>query len=340
MISGEVGFLAEDRRLNVAVTRARRHIAVVCDSQTIKNHAFLKSLVDHITEFGETRTAFEYIQDIVPQNYTRDHKDTNVSVSAGSSTSVKQVQPSSKKKEAHKKSTNNSKENTANREKNTKPCTQAEMEQSKNRYTEIQERVKSFLKDPNQNHLQFPSSFNSHDRLLVHQIAEEMGLMHESTGEGKDRCTTVSRPQQSAPAEGTSPTEEIEEEKKEEPEKREETVEAQNHHTLDLKSLHLERMRREQQKREENAQQKKHNVNLLPTQTQSLKKTKGWVKKKSVGSQKVFMRIHIFHVGQSNVFIEVWLSKSQVKCISSFVKLINGQFFNAWLEYMQYLSWL
>lgn len=335
-----MGFLAEDRRLNVAVTRARRHIAVVCDSQTIKNHAFLKSLVDHITEFGETRTAFEYIQDIVPQNYTRDHKDTNVSVSAGSSTSVKQVQPSSKKKEVLKKSTNNSKENTANREKNTKPCTQAEMEQSKSRYTEIQERVKSFLKDPNQNHLQFPSSFNSHDRLLVHQIAEEMGLMHESTGEGKDRCTTVSRPQQSAPAEGTSPTEEIEEEKKEEPEKREETVEALNHHTLDLKSLHLERMRREQQKREENAQQKKHNVNLLPTQTQSLKKTKGWVKKKSVGSQKVFMRIHIFHVGQSNVFIEVWLSKSQVKCISSFVKLINGQFFNAWLEYMQYLSWL
>ncbi|KAK7880609.1 hypothetical protein WMY93_032760, partial [Mugilogobius chulae] len=74
---GEVGFLAENRRINVAVTRARRHIAVVCDTQTVQNHPFLKSLIDHMTQSGEVRTAFEYLQDIVPQNYTRDHKTPN-----------------------------------------------------------------------------------------------------------------------------------------------------------------------------------------------------------------------------------------------------------------------
>ena len=65
--SGEVGFLAEDRRINVAVTRARRHVAVVCDSRTVSNHAFLKTLVDYLTEHGEVRTAFEYLDDIVPE---------------------------------------------------------------------------------------------------------------------------------------------------------------------------------------------------------------------------------------------------------------------------------
>ena len=38
----EVGFLADKRRLNVAVTRARRHIALICDSETVSSHEFLR----------------------------------------------------------------------------------------------------------------------------------------------------------------------------------------------------------------------------------------------------------------------------------------------------------
>ncbi|XP_071353814.1 DNA-binding protein SMUBP-2 isoform X2 [Trachinotus anak] len=277
---GEVGFLAEDRRINVAVTRARRHIAVVCDTQTVQNHAFLKSLIDHMTEFGEVRTAFEYIQDIVPQNYTRDHKDTKANTSASSSASTKQSvkdQAPSKGKKGQKKSTcSSSKENPAGPEKHTKSCTSTltEEQQNKKRYTEIREQVEKFLKDLNQSEIQFPSSFNSHDRLLVHQIAEELGLVHESKGEGKDRCITVSRPLESAPAE--EPTQAQEQEKAHE----EETVphpqsEPQSHPPLDLKSLHLERMKREQQKREENAQRKKQQNNIPPAQMQTSKKAKG-----------------------------------------------------------------
>ncbi|XP_053283805.1 DNA-binding protein SMUBP-2 [Pleuronectes platessa] len=277
---GEVGFLAEDRRINVAVTRARRHITVVCDSQTVKNHAFLKSLIDHMTEFGEVRTAFEYIQDIVPQNYTRDHKDTNVSTSSSASTKPRvKDQPTGQTKQGQKKSSNSSKkENTAGSEKHPKSCpsTQTKMEQDKNRDAEIREQVEKFLKNPNQSEVQFPSSFNSHDRLLVHQIAEELGLVHESRGEGKDRYISVSRPLDSASAkEPTRAEEEEQETTQEEETSRNPQSERQGPPLIDLKSIHLDRMAREQQKRDEHAQQKKQHNNIPAAQTQTSKKSKG-----------------------------------------------------------------
>lgn len=270
---GEVGFLAEDRRINVAVTRARRHIAVVCDTQTVQNHPFLKSLISHMTEFGEVRTAFEYLRDIVPQNYTRDHRDTKINTSKSSSVSTKQKvkdQATSKVKQGQKKPAGSSgNENSANA-KHTKSCiTALTEEENKNRHTEIREQVESFLKDLNRSELQFPSSFNSHDRLLVHQVAEELGLVHESKGEGKDRCITVSRPPVSTPAEEPTQEEgEVQEEEKVPNPQNEPLCQP----PLDLKSLHLERMRREQQKREENAQQKKQHNNIPPAS--SSKKSK------------------------------------------------------------------
>ncbi|KAM9854607.1 DNA-binding protein SMUBP-2 [Aulostomus maculatus] len=270
---GEVGFLAEDRRINVAVTRARRHIAVVCDTQTVQNHAFLKSLVNHMTEFGEVRTAFEYIHDIVPQNYTRDQKDVKPNMSSSSSMSTKQKgdQPPRKAKPGQMKS---NKENNNTEDTQVKSFTSAltKEEQNKNRYTEIKEQLENFLKDLNHKELQFPSSFNSHDRMLVHQIAEELGLLHESKGEGKDRCITVSRP-----VEPTKAKEEEEEEEKEELAAQEQEIvpnpskAAVSERPLDLKSLHMERMKREQQKREENAEQKKQQ-NLSKEQANSSKK--------------------------------------------------------------------
>ncbi|XP_029908705.1 DNA-binding protein SMUBP-2 [Myripristis murdjan] len=262
---GEVGFLAEDRRINVAVTRARRHLAVVCDTQTVQNHAFLKSLIDHMTECGEVRTAFEYLQDIVPQNYTRDHKDTKASASASSSSSTKQKaknQAPVKAKQGQKKP---GKEDAARSDKHTKSCSSAltEEERTKNRSAEIREQVERFLKDQNQSELQFPSSFSSHDRLLVHQISEELGLSHESKGEGKDRCIIISRPLKSKPVEEPTQLEAVQEEETV-PEPQEKPL---CQPPLDLKSLHLERMKREQQKREENAQKKQDSIRTAPSQS-------------------------------------------------------------------------
>ncbi|KAL8850628.1 MAG: hypothetical protein Q9221_004414 [Calogaya cf. arnoldii] len=53
---GEVGFLGERRRLNVAMTRPKRHLCVVGDSETVsKGSKFLKEWMQHLEEHADLR---------------------------------------------------------------------------------------------------------------------------------------------------------------------------------------------------------------------------------------------------------------------------------------------
>jgi len=59
--AGGVGFLADARRANVSVTRARRHCALVADSETLRRDPFLARLLDHFEARGEYMSAQELV---------------------------------------------------------------------------------------------------------------------------------------------------------------------------------------------------------------------------------------------------------------------------------------
>jgi len=56
---GEIGFLSDTRRMNVALTRARRKLIVIGDSATLGGNAFYASLLEYFEEIGAYRSVWE-----------------------------------------------------------------------------------------------------------------------------------------------------------------------------------------------------------------------------------------------------------------------------------------
>jgi predicted DNA helicase len=56
---GEVGFLADTRRMNVALTRAKRKLIVIGDSATITAHPFYEKMVKYFESIGAYHSVWE-----------------------------------------------------------------------------------------------------------------------------------------------------------------------------------------------------------------------------------------------------------------------------------------
>ena len=56
----EIGFLSDLRRMNVAITRAKKKLVVIGDSSTIGSNPFYKSFLEYCEENGIYRTAWEW----------------------------------------------------------------------------------------------------------------------------------------------------------------------------------------------------------------------------------------------------------------------------------------
>jgi superfamily I DNA and/or RNA helicase len=57
--AGDVGFLADVRRMNVALTRARKKLVVVGDGATVSRHPFYAAFLEHAQATGAWRSAWE-----------------------------------------------------------------------------------------------------------------------------------------------------------------------------------------------------------------------------------------------------------------------------------------
>lgn len=58
-IEGKIGFLSDYRRMNVALTRAKKKLIVIGDSATLANDKFYKEFVEYAEEVGGYRSVFE-----------------------------------------------------------------------------------------------------------------------------------------------------------------------------------------------------------------------------------------------------------------------------------------
>jgi hypothetical protein len=58
---GEIGFLSDTRRMNVALTRAKRKLILIGDSSTLAHHPFFDSLLGYFEEKDAYRSVYEFL---------------------------------------------------------------------------------------------------------------------------------------------------------------------------------------------------------------------------------------------------------------------------------------
>lgn len=58
---GEIGFLSDSRRMNVAMTRARKKLVIIGDSATLGGHQFYQKFLDYCERVGGYYTAWEWV---------------------------------------------------------------------------------------------------------------------------------------------------------------------------------------------------------------------------------------------------------------------------------------
>ena len=59
--ANQIGFLSDYRRMNVALTRAKRKLIVIGDSATLGNDRFYQDFLDYVEKEGSYRSGWEFM---------------------------------------------------------------------------------------------------------------------------------------------------------------------------------------------------------------------------------------------------------------------------------------
>jgi len=62
--TGEIGFLSDIRRMNVAMTRARKKLVIIGDSATLAQHAFYQDFISYTESINAYRSAWELMEEL------------------------------------------------------------------------------------------------------------------------------------------------------------------------------------------------------------------------------------------------------------------------------------
>ncbi|KFO93163.1 DNA-binding protein SMUBP-2, partial [Buceros rhinoceros silvestris] len=218
----------------------------------------LKRLVGYFSQHGEVRSGFEYLDNLLPENYaqeSRRERPQGEKLPAASGPKP-QPPPGRKPKAAATKAA------CQKPEARSSPNTSGPGRESPGT-TGGANRLKAMLEaflESSEMQLDFPPSLNAHDRMLVHLMAEEWGLQHASTGEGRDRYISVHKkepaepsPPAAAPPSKQLPLPQLPHPSEETPIPAEPGGSSKSSGKVDLKTLHLERVEREKARREEAA---------------------------------------------------------------------------------------
>ncbi|CAD8050183.1 unnamed protein product [Paramecium sonneborni] len=169
---GEVGFLSESRRMNVAITRAKKFVCLIGDSETVSKDPFLKRLIDYFNENGDQRSAqyYQYNDKIqIPILVKQIQKESVLDKNKKTKTQIKQLKQNNNNQILNQQVQDNF----------------IEQQQEQNTISQNEILIINFL-NSKEIELIFKDQ-NSFQRKELHELAEKYQLNHESIGNNKQK---------------------------------------------------------------------------------------------------------------------------------------------------------
>lgn len=193
---GEIGFLADARRLNVAMTRAKSLLVIVCDSETVCSNDVMERVVDYAEIRGLYRSAVVEFTDIVGTfSLSRRPKEAIAAEKCRTKCKGGNERGEGKWEEKREKvERSDGSKNSGNGHRKTQESDKrgfVDEEDEENMRVWVMEEMEKFSKNDMLVEKRFSSKMSAFERRLIHEAAEDLGIQHASCGTGNRRQVRV-----------------------------------------------------------------------------------------------------------------------------------------------------